>query len=422
MDDDLATAVDRWLYCHWDTHDHDVQFPNEEDLDRHLYTHYVPAIQPQEENARKVECHWDSCHETFNIDQVMEHFHNSHQDKSFRPHYGSCEDNAINTTNCYINLKQEQPDALGQLKPEENKQSGLLEKQSDLENMDITKQEGMASPFVRLNNPTGVDESRFKVDPTSLPTLPNVKPSLGVYQCMWHMNDGICGEQFFTSSELNAHIVNEHTRIMPHICEWSDCNRARMPFAQRQKLVRHLQTHAKNSEHKCHECQKVFSCASLLSEHKMCHEIDKPFTCTVCGKSFRARNSYNIHLRVHTGAKPLVCPFPGCGKRFSESSNLAKHRKTHMAPEYACPTCERRFTRRDHLNRHMKTKGHGQFALDTDHEPTDSSEKSSLSPQLPQTPFGSSPACVQESLEETQHAPVKNPNLTPVPADYVGLR
>jgi hypothetical protein len=35
-------------------------------------------------------------------------------------------------------------------------------------------------------------------------------------------------------------------------------------------------------------------------------------------------------LRTHTGEKPYICTFPGCGKRFTQSSNLTAHEKTHL--------------------------------------------------------------------------------------------
>ena len=35
------------------------------------------------------------------------------------------------------------------------------------------------------------------------------------------------------------------------------------------------------------------------------------------------------HQRIHTGEKPYACMHPGCFKRFSQSSNLSAHEKTH---------------------------------------------------------------------------------------------
>ncbi len=63
-----------------------------------------------------------------------------------------------------------------------------------------------------------------------------------------------------------------------------------------------------------------------------------------------------MHQRVHSGHKPLKCPV--CGKGFSESSNLSKHKRTHeVKGRFTCtvPGCDRNFHRQDQLRRHMKT-------------------------------------------------------------------
>lgn len=60
-----------------------------------------------------------------------------------------------------------------------------------------------------------------------------------------------------------------------------------------------------------------------------------------------------VHERTHTNEKPLECPT--CGKRFSESSNLAKHRKIHGERGlHVCSfhRCGKSFHRLDQLKRH----------------------------------------------------------------------
>lgn len=84
-----------------------------------------------------------------------------------------------------------------------------------------------------------------------------------------------------------------------------------------------------------------------------------------------------MHERTHTGIKPLQCEH--CGKRFSESSNLSKHRRMHQEEKekksYKCDFagCGKAFVRFASLKNHKKeahagTDRGGSTALETDSE------------------------------------------------------
>lgn len=104
----------------------------------------------------------------------------------------------------------------------------------------------------------------------------------------------------------------------------------------------------------CEQCGKSFSSTSAMKKHRNLHS--GLYTCGLCDKSFSCQTSLDTHMDNHEGRKVSSAKCNVCDKNFYDISSLNKHVKSvHMDYKpFPCPHCDRRFSEKKTLAEHVR--------------------------------------------------------------------